>query len=131
MPSVFTRIIDGELPGRFVWKDPDVVAFLSIMPLRPGHTLVVPRQEIDQWTDLDAELLTRCMRVAHIVGGAVKRAFDAPRAGLIVAGFEVPHAHIHVVPAWDMGDLDFGNAQPAGDEELDAAADRVRAALNP
>ena len=129
MPTVFTRIINGELPGRFVVEEPDVVAFLSIAPLRPGHTLVVPRQEVDEWTDLDEDLLAGCMRVAHRVGRAVKKAFDAPRAGLIVAGFEVPHAHIHVVPVWDMADFDFARAQPADDKALDDAADKVRAAL--
>jgi len=129
MTSLFSRIMAGELPGRFVWQDPYVTAFLSIAPLTPGHTLVVPRQEVDQWTQADGDLLTRCVRVAQSVGRGVQRAWDAPRAALLVAGFEVPHLHIHVAPVWGMGDLDFAKVGPADDAALDVAADRLRTAL--
>ncbi|MGH3994489.1 MAG: HIT family protein, partial [Pseudonocardiaceae bacterium] len=94
MSTLFSRIIQGELPGRFVWSDKRCVAFLTIAPLRPGHALVVPRDEVDEWTDTDDDLLTELMLVAKRVGAAQRTAFDAPRAGLIVAGFEVPHAHL-------------------------------------
>jgi diadenosine tetraphosphate (Ap4A) HIT family hydrolase len=130
MPTLFTRIIDGELPGRFVWTDDRVVAFLTIAPLTAGHTLVVPRAEVDQWTDLDPGLLAHVMTVSHTIGAAVKRAFGAPRAGLVVAGFEVPHAHVHVFPTWQMADFDFARANtdvPAG--ELDAHQKRILDAL--
>jgi diadenosine tetraphosphate (Ap4A) HIT family hydrolase len=129
MPTLFTRIINGELPGRFVYTDDRVVAFLSIAPLTAGHTLVVPRQEIDQWTDADESLLHHCMDVARRIGEAAKAAFGAPRAGLVIAGFEVPHMHVHVFPAWTMENFDFGQAKPATEEELDAAAARLRGAL--
>ncbi|MEU3230840.1 HIT family protein [Nocardiopsis alba] len=130
MPTLFSRIIAGELPGRFVWRDPEVTAFLTIAPLRPGHTLVVPRREIDRWTDTDSGLLSRCMEVAQAVGKGVQRAWDAPRAGLVIAGFEVPHLHIHVSPVWDMSDFDFSKAEPEKDQSsLDDAAERLRAAL--
>ncbi|MET8976905.1 HIT family protein [Streptomyces sp. NPDC004539] len=130
MSTLFTRILDGELPGRFVWQDDKAAAFLSIAPLTPGHTLVVPRQEIDRWTDADGELLAHCVSVAQKIGRAVQLAWDAPRAGLIVAGFEVPHMHIHVAPVWEMGDFDFTKAEVEKDEsKLDDAADRIRAAL--
>lgn len=129
MPTLFTRIINGELPGRFVYTDDQVVAFLSIAPLNPGHTLVVPRAEIDQWTDADPSLLHHCMDVAQRIGKAARQAFDAPRAGLVIAGLEVPHLHVHVFPAWAESDFDFARAKQATDEELDAAADRLRAAL--
>jgi diadenosine tetraphosphate (Ap4A) HIT family hydrolase len=129
MPTLFSRILAGELPARFIWEDPDVAAFLTIAPLRPGHTLVVPRQEVDQWTDLDPDLMARCVSVAQIIGRGVRYAWDAPRAGLFIAGFEVPHAHIHVTPAWDMSDFDLASVKPAGDAELDDAAKRLRAAL--
>lgn len=129
MPTLFSRIIDGELPGRFVLREPEVVAFLSIAPLRPGHTLVVPTREVDRWTDLEPAEFTALMRVAHLVGRAVRTAWDAPRAGLIVAGFEVPHAHIHVFPSWGMDDFDFDRAKPVPDQELDEAAEMIRAAL--
>ena len=129
MPSIFTRIIAGDLPGTFAWSDDDVVAFLSIAPLVPGHTLVVPRQEIDQWTDLPAQLLAHCFDVAQTIGQAVVKAFGAPRAGVVVAGFEVPHTHIHVFPAWDMGDFDFGGARQVAGADLAEPAERIRNVL--
>lgn len=129
MPTVFTRIINGELPGFFVYEDEVAVAFLSIAPLSPGHTLVVPRAEVDQWTDADGPVLHHCLDVAKKIGIAAKAAFGAPRAGLVIAGLEVPHLHVHVFPAWSMGTFDFGNAKPATDEELQAAAAKMKAAL--
>jgi len=129
MATVFTRIINGELPGRFVYTDDLVVAFLSIMPLTAGHTLVVPRQEVDQWTDADEPLLHHSMDVARRIGNAAKQAFGAPRAGLVIAGLEVPHLHVHVFPAWSLEDFSFARAKPATDAELDEAAARLRTAL--
>ena len=122
MPTLFSRIINGDLPGRFVWSDDRVVAFLTIAPLTAGHTLVVPRAEVDDWTDLEPPLLAHVMTVGRTIGAALKRAFDAPRAGLVVAGFEVPHAHVHVFPAWQMGDFDFANSgAPIGSVEIVSA----------
>ena len=129
MATVFTRIINGELPGRFVYTDDLVVAFLSIMPLTDGHTLVVPRQEVDQWTDAGEPLLHHCMDVARRIGNAAKQAFGAPRAGLVIAGLEVPHLHVHVFPAWSLEDFSFARVKPATDAELDEAAARLRTAL--
>jgi histidine triad (HIT) family protein len=132
MTTLFTRIIDRELPGRFVHEDDLVVAFLTIAPIRPGHTLVVPRAEIDQWTDADPELLMHCTAVARRIGRAVKVAFGAPRAALIVAGFEVEHLHLHVYPVWGLDDFDFSKADlGASAAGLDDAAARIRAALAP
>ncbi|GGQ59433.1 HIT family protein [Couchioplanes azureus] len=130
MPTIFSRIINGELPGRIVWSDDQVAAFLTIAPLTPGHTLVVPRAEVDEWTDLEPGLLAHVMTVAHTVGAALKRAFDAPRVGLVVAGFEVPHAHVHVFPAREMADFDFAKVNSGiSGEELDAHHKRVLDAL--
>ncbi len=130
MPTIFTRIINGELPGRFVWRDEQCVAFLSINPLRPGHTLVVPRDEIDHWLDLPVEANAHLMRVAHAIGAAQMDAFHPARVGLIIAGLEVPHVHLHVVPIGREADLNFANADssPAADE-LDATAEQLRTAL--
>jgi histidine triad (HIT) family protein len=128
--TVFTRIINGEIPARFVWKDDRCVGFLSINPLKPGHTLVVPRQETDHWLDLDPALLAHVAAVSQSIGKAVQRAFKPAKVGLMLAGLEVPHVHFHVVPIWSAHDLDFGNAErnpkPA---DLDAAARKVRDAL--
>jgi diadenosine tetraphosphate (Ap4A) HIT family hydrolase len=129
MSTLFTRIINGELPGRFVYTDDGVVAFLTIAPLTPGHTLVVPRREIDQWTDAPGPLLHHCLDVARRIGEAAKREFGAPRAGLVIAGLEVPHMHIHVFPAWTLDDFSFARAKQASDEELDQTAARLRTAL--
>ena len=130
MPTVFTRIIAGELPARFVWTDDACVAFLTIAPLRPGHVLVVPRAEVDRWTDADDDLLAHLLRVGKRIGRAQQAAFGAVRTGLVVAGFEVPHLHLHVFPAEGMDDFDFARADTAADPaDLDAAADALRGAL--
>jgi diadenosine tetraphosphate (Ap4A) HIT family hydrolase len=130
MPSVFSRIIAGELPGRFVWRDQQVVAFLSINPVRPGHVLVVPVEEVDHWVDLEPSLWSQVAGVAHVVGGALADAFEAPRVGQMIAGFEVPHVHVHVFPAGSLDDIGFSGADPDPDpRELDEAAGRIRAAL--
>ena len=130
MTTIFTRIIEGELPGRFVWRDDLCVAFLSINPLQPGHTLVVPIAEVDQWTDLSPDLARHLMGVAHTIGLAQMRAFEPVRVGLIIAGLEVPHCHLHLVPIRDMADLNFANATLDPDPAaLDDAAARLIAAL--
>ena len=130
MTTVFSRIIAGELPARFVWSDDRVVAFLSVNPLGPGHTLVVPREELDQWIDASADLLARVTSVAQAVGAAVRAVWAPPRVGLMVAGFEVPHLHLHVMQAADMGAFDFANAAPKIDPtEQDGYAEALRAAL--
>lgn len=130
MASVFTKIIDGELPGRFVYRDDEVVAFLTIEPVAYGHVLVVPVREIDRWTDLEPELWARCNEVAQMVGNAVVEVFDAPRAGYLIAGFEVPHAHIHVFPAADMSGYDLGSVNREPDPaKMDEAAAALRERL--
>ena len=130
MPSIFTRIIEGELPGHFVWRDDECVAFLSIAPLRDGHTLVVPRLEVDHWLDLPPELAAHLMTVAQRIGRAQKAALNPTRVGLIIAGMEVPHTHLHVIPIDRESDLDFANAQPATADELAATAEQLQAALS-
>lgn len=130
MPTLFTKIINGDIPGRFVWKDDDLVAFLSIGPLSDGHTLVVPRQEIDKWTDAPAELLQKLTAAAQAIGRAQVAAFGSERAGLTVAGFEVEHLHLHVWPANSMQDFDFSRAETDPDpERMDANAEKLRQAL--
>lgn len=130
MASVFTKIINGELPGRFVWRDDQVVVFLTINPITPGHCLVVPRVEVDHWLDLDPAIWARCGEVTRIIGKAIKRAFDPPRVGTIIAGFEVPHTHIHVLQTHSMADHDFSRADPDPlATDLDAAAEAIRTAL--
>ncbi len=128
--SVFTMIIDGDLPGRFVWKDDRCVAFLSINPLSPGHTLVVPRDEVDHWLELDDDLVAHLMLVSKRVGQAINDVFAPGRVCQAIVGFEVPHVHLHVYGADSMGQVGFENAQAEPDPAmLDDAAERIRAAL--
>jgi histidine triad (HIT) family protein len=130
VPSVFSRIIDGELPATFVWRDDRCVGFLSINPLRPGHTLVVPRREVAHWIDVDADEWAHLTAVAQTIGKALDAAYSPAKVGLMLAGLEVAHTHLHVVPIDGMHDLDFANADPDPDPSvLEAAADRVRDAL--
>lgn len=130
MASLFTHIIDGDIPGRFVWTDDRCVVFLTIAPIAPGHALVVPRAEVDHWIDLDDDLAAHLMVVAKAIGEAQMAAFGSARIGMIIAGLEVPHTHLHVIPIETEADLSFARADAgASAESLDAAADRLRAAL--
>ncbi|MED5599654.1 MAG: HIT family protein [Actinomycetota bacterium] len=129
MPSIFTRIFAGEIPGRIVWSDPTCIAILDIRPLNRGHVLVIPIVEVDRWTDLRPEIAAHCVHVAHAIGRAQMAAFTPERIGLIIAGFEVPHTHLHVVPIDHMGHLDFSQADDADPGDLDAVAEELRAVL--
>jgi histidine triad (HIT) family protein len=112
MATIFTQIIEGRVPARFVWKDDRCVVFLSNRPLRPGHVLVVPRQEIDHWIDLEPSLLCHLAETAQAIGRAQMAGFKPARIGVMLAGLEVPHCHFHVVPIRGLHDLDFGNQDP-------------------
>jgi histidine triad (HIT) family protein len=130
VPSIFTKIIDGDVPGVFVWRDAQCVAFLSIAPMMPGHTLVVPRLEVDHWIDLEPVLARHLFTVAQTIGKAHEQAFQPRRIGVMIVGDEVPHTHIHVVPINTAGELSFAHADnnpPEG--SLEAAAEKIRAAL--
>ena len=129
MSTVFSKIIAGDIPGRIVYQDDKVAAFLTIEPVAYGHTLVVPIEEIDNWTDIPADLWAHMNEVAQKVGRVVVDKFDAQRAGYLIAGFEVPHAHIHVFPANDMSGYSLASAMRADETDaakMDAAADTIR-----
>lgn len=131
MTTIFTRIIDGELPGEFVWRDDRAVAFLSINPIADGHALVVPRIEVDHWLDLDPATWLHCNDVAQRVGRGIQQAFDPPRVGTMVAGFEVPHVHLHVLQIHTVHDLDFDNAADHVDpDDLARHGAAIRSALD-
>lgn len=130
MASVFTMIINGDLPGRFVYQDDDVVAFLTIEPMTHGHTLVVPRAEVDNWQNVEPGLFGKVMDVSQRIGRAVCAAFDTERAGLIIAGLEVPHLHVHVFPARNLTDFGFAHVdRNPSPESLDEAQAKIVAAL--
>ncbi len=130
MATVFTKIINGDIPGRFVWADDTVVAFLSINPLGPGHVLVVPREEVDQWLDASDGLFSHIVSVARTIGSVVRDIWSPPRVALMIAGFEVPHLHVHVHPAWGLEAFDFMQAATDPDPaEMDTAAESIRDGL--
>ena len=98
MPTIFTRIINGEIPGTFVHRDDRCVVFMSINPMARGHALVVPIDEYDHWIDMPEDLVAHLFAVSHRIGRAQKAAFDCEKVGVIIAGYEVPHTHIHLIP---------------------------------
>ena len=130
MASIFTLIMNGDIPGRFVWQDDTVTAFLTIAPINPGHVLVVPRREIDHWTDLPEDLAADLMTVSVRIGRALKDEFSQARVGMIIAGLEVPHAHMHLIPFNVESELSFSRASTdVAASEFDAVADRIRTRL--
>ena len=130
MPTLFTKIIEGEIPGRFVWSDETCVAFLTIEPLTDGHAMVVPRAELEQWTDADEETWAHLQEVARIIGRAQQAEWEAPRIGMLLEGFLVPHLHIHTWPAYSPEDFDpHSTMSDVPDERFDAAAERLRTRL--
>ena len=130
MSTVFTKIIEGEFPGAFVWRDDQCVGFMSINPMAPGHVLVVPVEEIDHWVDASAELTAHLFAVARTIAVAQRSAFPCERIGLILAGYEVPHTHVHLIPTSSMAELSFANAAASVERsDLDAWAGAIRSEL--
>ena len=132
MSTVFSKIIAGDIPGRIVYQDDTVAAFLTIEPVAYGHTLVVPVEEIDKWTDIPADLWAHMNEVAQNIGAVIVDKFNAERAGYLIAGFEVPHAHIHVFPANDMSGYTLSTAMRHDETDaakMDAAAETIREGL--
>lgn len=131
MATLFTKIIDGEIPGTFVWRDDRCVAFMSINPLRAGHTLVVPRDEVDHWLDCPPDLIDHLMDVAQCIGQAISKVHSPEKVGMMIAGLEVPHLHIHLVPIDGVHDLDFSNAATSAHRDaLEEEAASLRYVLN-
>ena len=130
MSSIFTKIIKGELPCHKIAEDERFFAFLSVQPLRSGHTLVIPKNETDYLFDLDDSTLADLVLFAKKVAVAVKKAFPCRKIAVLVYGLEVPHAHVHLVPVdGTPGEINFANAKKASDEALAAAALKIKACL--
>lgn len=129
MPSIFTRIVNREIPAQILREDEDFLAFLDVRPIRAGHSLVIPKREIDDVFDLPDPLLSGLLVFARPVANAIRETTGAQRVGMAVMGIEVPHAHVHLVPIDDIGDLDFRKARPADDADLAAMGERIRRAL--
>lgn len=130
MASIFTRIVKGEIPCHKICEDENYLAFLDINPLVRGHTLVIPKREIDYLFDLEDELLAGMMVFAKKVALAIDRVTDCKRVGVVVLGLEVPHAHIHLIPINSLYDTEFSRPKlKLSAEELDQIAKKIRSAL--
>ncbi len=129
MATIFTKIIKGELNCHQILEDEDFFAFLDIHPIVKGHTLVVPKQEIDYLFDLDDRTLAGLQIFSKKIAIALKEAFSCERVSVIVAGFEVPHAHVHLIPSNSMEDLDFSHKLKFSEEEFVEIAQQIRSKL--
>lgn len=130
MTSVFTEILRGNSPGRFIWRDDTCFAILTIEPRKPGHTLVMPLEEVDNWLDLSEEVAQHIFRVGRLIGLAQREEWGSPRVGVMYEGYMVPHAHLHVWPSWTVFEYSHtGIQRNAEPPDLDAAALRLRARL--
>ena len=130
MTTIFTRIINGQIPGTFVHKDEACVAFMSINPMADGHVLVIPRDEVEHWVDLSPYIASHLFEVSHRISRALTIAFPCEKVGLIIAGYEVNHSHIHLIPTTHMGQLSFANAAASVERStLEAHAEKIIAAF--
>jgi histidine triad (HIT) family protein len=128
--SIFTRIVEREIPAHILREDDEFLAFLDVRPIREGHTLVIPKAEVPDVFDLPESLLGGLLPFAQPVAKAIQEVTRAARVGIAVIGLEVPHAHVHLVPIDELYDIDFHRARPADDEDLAATAERIRVALS-
>ena len=127
MPSIFTRIINGGIPCHKVAEDDRFLAFLDINPLREGHTLVIPKVEVDKFFELPTDVLTGIMPFAQVVARKISAVIPCDRVGVSVIGLEVPHAHVHLIPINSMRDMDFSAPKlKLSQEQLAAIAERIR-----
>ncbi|WP_444885430.1 HIT family protein [Microbulbifer sp. PSTR4-B] len=129
MASIFTQILNGDLPGHFIWKDEKAIAIMTISPIKPGHCLVIPVEEINHWDDVPAELAAHLMLVAQKVAKGLKAVYSPKRVGVMIAGLEVPHTHIHLIPVDELTDFDFSLQKSATSEQLAIEAEKIRSAL--
>ncbi len=130
MGSIFSQIIAGDIPCHRIHEDDDFLAFMDIRPMSPGHTLVIPKLEIDRFFDLPTDCLAKIMVFAKPIASAIEHVVPCERVGIMVAGLEVPHAHVHLVPIRTIHDLNFANARAADSEQLSRLAHQIREVLN-
>ena len=126
MPSIFSRIVAGEIPAHKIAETDEYLAFLDVMPTTTGHALVIPKKEVDYLFDLDDELYAGLMAFAKKVAPAIEKAIPCKRIGVAVVGLEVPHAHIHLIPLNSMADMNFNNKMKPSQDELAATAEKIR-----
>ncbi len=130
MTSVFSKIIDRELPGHFVFEDDQAVAIMTIAPVMPGHVLVIPKEEVDHWDDVPEVLMTHLMTVSRKLAKAMKEVYQCQRVSMQIIGIEVPHTHLHLIPINEIADADFAKAAMAEADQLAAEAEKIRQAMS-
>jgi histidine triad (HIT) family protein len=130
MASIFTKIINGELPCYKIHEDEKTFSFLALDQIHLGHTLVIPKQEVNHWFDVPPDIYTQVGLNAQKIAKAIQKATGCPRVGTMVAGFEVPHYHLHMIPAWSIPDLDFKRATRRTPEEMKAIQEKIIQHLN-
>ena len=130
MSTIFTRILSGEIPSAKLYEDELFYAFLDVRPIRMGHALLIPKQEIDYIFDLPDDLLAKMLVTAKPIAKAIEQHIPCEKVGLMVAGLEVRHCHLHLVPIDDVGDLNFGKAQAAAFSDLEVLAEKIRTTLS-
>jgi len=130
MGTIFTKIINGEVPCYKITETEDCIAFLDIMPLAKGHVLIIPKKEVNNYFDLEDDLFQKVNALAKKVSKAIKKSVDCTRVGVAVIGLEVPHAHVHLVPINKLSDLDFTKKRvELTPEEFQELADKISANL--
>ncbi len=129
MPSIFTRIVNGEIPCHKIAETDEFLAFLDVFPCAPGHTLVITKKEVDYIFDLEDELYEGLMKFSKQVAAAVEKAIPCKRIGVAVVGLEVPHVHVHLIPLNSMADMNFNNKLKMSQGELAEIAAQIRAKL--
>lgn len=129
MSSVFTQIMQGNIPGHFVLEDDLCVAIMTIAPKTRGHVMVIPRDEIDHWDDVPSDLMGHMMAVSRRIAKALKQCFRCERVGVLLEGLEVPHTHIHLIPISAPGDMDLSHSSADNDPDLAATATLIAGQL--
>lgn len=129
MASIFTKIINNELPAYRIHEDELTISILALDQVSPGHVIVIPKQEVNHWFDVPAEAYTRVGLNAQKIAKAIQKFSGCPRVGQIVAGFEVPHYHLHLIPAWSIPELDFKRAKRLSDDEMKNIAEKIKSLL--
>jgi histidine triad (HIT) family protein len=129
MASIFTKILNKEIPGQFVWEDELCFSIMTIQPIRDGHLMVIPKMEVNHWDDVPPETAAHLMVVSQKIAKAIKAVIPCKRIGVSVIGLEVPHTHIHLIPIDNMGDLNFSLAKEMPQEKLAATATAIRKSL--
>ncbi|MCF7874940.1 MAG: HIT family protein [Candidatus Omnitrophica bacterium] len=125
MTTLFTKIIKGKIPAHKILENDQFLAFLDIRPIKPGHTLVIPKREVDYVFDLDDKILSNILIFSKRVAKMIEKAVECKRVGIMVAGLEVPHAHIHLIPMTALGDLNFANAKEVKDDALKQMSEKI------